>query len=135
MLTNKIWLFFLFAISPWFIFAQKSMHEAQAGKQLVTNDYRQDEDLSLELGADDVKLITKVDLKLRSSPGAKSPIIGSIDRGNRVQQLDIIGDYYLVCYKGDCGYVKKDHLSRIMINEDPVRKTRDSIQVLKINHF
>lgn len=76
-----------------------------------------DDDLSLELGPENMILITKKSLDLLSSPGNTGKFIGKIKKGITVQQLDIIGDYILICYNGQCGYIPKGSLLREKVSK------------------
>jgi len=92
-----------------------------------------DKDLSLELGSEKMSLVTRRSVDLLSSPGTSGIVTGKMKKGVEVQQLDIIGNYYLVCHDGRCGYVSKDDMLKVK-KLKPKRKARkDSTAIIKSN--
>lgn len=131
-------IFFLrpaFAILFLFFFNQAHTQKSSDSlKDLATkSEVRIDEDLSLELGSEKMILITKKSIKLLSSPGNSGKVIGKIKKGIKVQQLDIIGTYILICYNGQCGYIPEDALLRKKVQKKESKTSQDSIPSLKSN--
>lgn len=92
-----------------------------------------DKDLSLELGSERMSLITRRQVNLLSSPGSSGVITGKLKKGVEVQQLDIMGNYYLICHNGRCGYVPKDEILKINILKHQRNIQKDSTPIIKTN--
>lgn len=116
--------------------AQEPMNNSSVDKEVALKTEKDsDKDLSLELASDKISLITRTSVELLSSPGSAGVVTGKIKKGVEVQQLDIIGDYYLVCYEGKCGYVIKDDILKISKAAQEKKAEKDSIKVIKPNKF
>lgn len=111
--------------------AQKSPDSSATREVIVNSELKPDEDLSLELGSEKVSIQTRRAVDLLSSPGASGIVIGKLKKGVEVQQLDIIGDHYLVCYMGKCGYIPKKFIIKIREEKIKSKTTIDSIPSFK----
>ncbi len=128
---NNLLIIFLFLI-PYVNSAQKIKDSIKVKKVAYKTEAPKDKDLSLELAAEDIILITRTKLNLLSAPTESGVIIGKLEKGIRVQQLDISGTYYLICYEGKCGFVPK---SSLIIKDSGKKakdqKVKDSLQLPK----
>jgi len=114
---------------PFINSAQQPQENTKADEVAVLSESKPDKDLSLELASEEIILITKSDLELRSAPGDSGTVIGKLQKGVQVQQLDIIGSHYLVCYMGKCGYVPKPSISKVHKSEVVPKKVKDSLSI------
>lgn len=129
-LTGRRFLFFLFLI-PLVNSAQQAQDSLQVKEIALKAETDTDKDLSLELASEEIILITKTDLELLSAPGDAGTVTGKLEKGVQVQQLDIIGSYYLICYMGKCGYVPKESILKVHKSKLEQKKENDSLQQVK----
>lgn len=125
-LTGRYFLFFLFFI-PLINSAQQAEDSLQVKEVALRTKAETDKDLSLEFASDEIILITKSDLELRSAPGDSGTVTGKLEKGVKVQQLDIIGSHYLVCFMGKCGYVPKTSILKVHRSEVVPENVKDSL--------
>lgn len=120
-----------FFFLPFINSAQQPQENTKADEVAVLSESKPDKDLSLELASEEIILITKSDLELRSAPGDSGTITGKLEKGVQVQQLDIIGSHYLICFMGKCGYVSKESILKIHRSKIEQKKENDSLQQVK----
>ncbi|MGB8705979.1 MAG: hypothetical protein WCD31_13205 [Gillisia sp.] len=69
---------------------------------------------SLEASTDvepNVKSIeAKNDFLLRTQRFGAGKVLRKVEKGTPVQTVDLIGNYYLICVDGECGYANKKYL-------------------------
>ena len=129
-LFERCFLIFIFFI-PFISSAQHPQEKTKVNGVAVLSESKPDKDLSLELASEEIILITKTNLELRSAPGDLGTITGKLEKGVQVQQLDIIGSHYLICYMGKCGYVPKESILKIHKSKINQKKENDSLQQVK----
>lgn len=92
---------------------------AQVEKQIA---FRKEQD-PVELIPEPVVERQVKNFHLRIQPNDVGEIVMEIPQGTPVQEIDKIGEYYLVCLNGKCGYVHKNFMENpeegTVAREDP----------------
>ena len=66
------------------------------------------------------------DAVLLATPSAIGQVLSKLKKGTAVQKVDQLGEYYLVCITGSCGYVHQDFLQKnIAENKMNKKRTKD----------
>ena len=52
------------------------------------------------------------DAVLLATPSATGKFISKLEKGTAVQKVDQLGEYFLVCISGSCGYLHQDFLQK-----------------------